>query len=1031
MKVGLLAAKYQDTAKASKIKQETNDDWNSTKDKIKALIRKGREYCSKAEPALPPHSRAGSAGGAEAAAPRSIPLERLPLPSFKGTKMDYLRFKQDFQNHVKYETDGEKMLALKTKCLTKPADKQRIANMMSLAECWEKLDEEYGDIATLVAEVFSMWENLKPPTTDPQFIKFVESIENGVSCLKALGHEKDMDSSYSAVMLEKKLSERLKQEYSKTFVSGTSSTQNRMQTLMSFLKLEKKACNLRTSNYTKVKGDTSDDDPVSSNLTGAEQARERGAGRGRGTAQQGRGRGAGQEEGQGRGKTGGRGSGRPKRGEPNNKCVVCENDHASSKCATWRDEKNSKAELHYLASESLPKPFCLWCLEPGHFIQRCQNTEEFGCPCNSGVNKFLCCNTDDCKTRKNWKIESSSSTTTIATTTSALTMVNGVQMGETFLPIQMIPLSNFETEVRVMFDNCSQSTFISNKTARKLNLKGVMINYILVCTDGSKKKMKGQLYQVSLRDMAGEVFKFEAVGIEKLSSSYSGLRVHGIRKKLKNLQNFRSITDEKLSRGTGELDLLIGSDLAQLHPKGVVDIDQLTIMRSRFSTGWTLMGHHKELIELTTENKGVKVNVCAVEKIKVADLFDNPIISNLAGTRDIQFLDAVSTESIGVNIAPKCSVCKAKTENCKECKLQTEMMTYLESLQDKQINENIEYLPDKKQYIASYPYTKDIFHLLPNKDIALKRAQNLETNLLKKPEDLKLLNQSLTDSFERGVFRYLSEEETSSWKGQVHYIPMNRVYKESESTPVRLVFDSGQPDKNGRSLNGCMGKGKNPLNHFGSVVLNFRAAEQVACGDIKKMFNQIAVREEDQHLRRFFVRPDGIGGKGPYREAVITCINFGEKAAGGVATAVKDRCADENQDISPKVSKMIKKKCFMDDINVDAKHKEDLEENIKKAEEILDNGGFSFKKWNRSDDAGEKELGKSETGVTKSLGMSWKTENDKLVYRVKLNFSKKTRNRYSGEFTTLETLKDDFPKKMTKRLYMKLHEGYERRVEFG
>ena len=329
MKVGLLAAKYQDTAKASKIKQETNDDWNSTKDKIKALIRKGREYCSKAEPALPPHSRAGSAGGAEAAAPRSIPLERLPLPSFKGTKMDYLRFKQDFQNHVKYETDGEKMLALKTKCLTKPADKQRIANMMSLAECWEKLDEEYGDIATLVAEVFSMWENLKPPTTDPQFIKFVESIENGVSCLKALGHEKDMDSSYSAVMLEKKLSERLKQEYSKTFVSGTSSTQNRMQTLMSFLKLEKKACHLRTSNYTKVKGDTSDDDPVSSNLTGAEQARERGAGRGRGTAQQGRGRGAGQEEGQGRGKTGGRGAGRPKRGEPNNKCVVCENDHAT------------------------------------------------------------------------------------------------------------------------------------------------------------------------------------------------------------------------------------------------------------------------------------------------------------------------------------------------------------------------------------------------------------------------------------------------------------------------------------------------------------------------------------------------------------------------------------------------------------------------------------------------------------------------------------------------------------------------------
>ena len=75
--------------------------------------------------------------------------------------------------------------------------------------------------------------------------------------------------------------------------------------------------------------------------------------------------------------------------------------------------------------------------------------------------------------------------------------------------------------------------------------------------------------------------------------------------------------------------------------------------------------------------------------------------------------------------------------------------------------------------------------------------------------------------------------------------------------------------------------------------MNFRAAEQVACGDIKKMFNQIKVREEDQHLRRFFARPDGFAGKDDFREAVITCINFGEKAAGGVATAVKDRCAQE------------------------------------------------------------------------------------------------------------------------------------------
>ena len=58
---------------------------------------------------------------------------------------------------------------------------------------------------------------------------------------------------------------------------------------------------------------------------------------------------------------------------------------------------------------------------------------------------------------------------------------------------------------------------------------------------------------------------------------------------------------------------------------------------------------------------------------------------------------------------------------------------------------------------------------------------------------------------------------------------------------------------------------------------------------------------------------------------------------------------------------------------------------------------------------------------TKNLGLSWKTEADKLVYRLKLNFNKKSRNRYSGGFTTLDSLADDFPKEMTKRIALKLN----------
>ena len=821
VKLGLEGANYFDQNKAKETSEAAKNDWKTKKAQIDCLQRKGKEYLSKAQPSVPPPNHQSRA--------RNIPLERLPLPTFKGNKIDYLRFKQDFKNHVKYESEGEKMLALKTKCLVKYPDKQRVSNMMTLQECWDKLDEEYGDIDTLVAEVFSTWENLKPPTNDPQFIKFVESIENGVSLLKSLGHEKEMDSSYSAVMLEKKLPVRLQQEYSKSFSSDKGTAKDRMQFLLKFLKLEKQACHLRTSNYcgiTKKKDD--DENSVATNFGGVS---DRGGGRGgrnrgRGRDNQDRNKGGDSQDKGRNGRGGGRGTGKHlKRGEPNTKCVVCQADHASSKCATWRDEKNTKTDLHYLASENIPKPFCLWCLEPGHFYNKCFSKEEYGCPCNSGINKFLCGNTDDCKTRKNWS-KTSSSISTTDTISSSLTMVNGVSMGDALLPIQKIPLSNFEAELRVMFDNCSQSTFIRTKTAKKLKLKGVLIDYILICTDGSERKMRGFLYKLSLRDMSGELHELEAIGINKLSTAYAGVKVVNLKKVLNNVPTCRSLTEDKLERESGELDLLIGSDLAHLHPKSVADVGSLSIMKSKFSTGWTMMGHHKDHLILTGKEKGVKANVCAVKKIKVTDFFDTKITSNMAGTKDLQFLDAVSTESIGVNVAPKCSSCKAKTENCTECKLKAEMMTYLEFLQDQQINENIEKLPDKNQYVASYPYTKEIFNLLPNKEIAMKRAENLEANLLKHPNDLQQLNESLFDSFSRGVFRFISEEEIKKWTGQTHYIPMNCVYKESESTPVRLVFDSGQPDRNGRSLNGCMGKGKKPLNHFGSIVLNFRAAEQ-------------------------------------------------------------------------------------------------------------------------------------------------------------------------------------------------------------
>ena len=95
-----------------------------------------------------------------------------------------------------YASDKERMLALKTKCLRKEADRSCVQNEQSLKECWERLDEIYGDVNTLVAEIFQSWSSMKPPRNDQEYIKFVTAIENGVSCLRSIGHEKEMEFSF-------------------------------------------------------------------------------------------------------------------------------------------------------------------------------------------------------------------------------------------------------------------------------------------------------------------------------------------------------------------------------------------------------------------------------------------------------------------------------------------------------------------------------------------------------------------------------------------------------------------------------------------------------------------------------------------------------------------------------------------------------------------------------------------------------------------------------------------------------------------
>ena len=243
------------------------------------------------------------------------------------------------------------------------------------------------------------------PKDDPEFVKFAEEIETGAHVLKSMDFYKSMDNCYLTIEMESKLNEILRREYSKTYLKPNADPLKRWENFLLFVEEEKIAAESRIASFAPIITSKKKEEPdgeIGGHFTSTRGGKGGGAGRGRGTPNKSKEK---NDSGKkfGRGKYNGGKGVQNQRGKTNNSCLVCNEDHQTSKCYTWTDEKSNKGELLYLATKVIKQPFCIWCLEGGHYESQCKSKEENGCPCGKNINIRFCNETEDCKTRKNWK----------------------------------------------------------------------------------------------------------------------------------------------------------------------------------------------------------------------------------------------------------------------------------------------------------------------------------------------------------------------------------------------------------------------------------------------------------------------------------------------------------------------------------------------------------------------------------------------------------------------------------------------------
>ena len=175
---------------------------------------------------------------------------------------------------------------------------------------------------------------------------------------------------------------------------------------------------MRVSNYSK--GSNKQQEETSSHYS---STRGRGRGRGRGGSDRGR-----------------NNSGQSSRGNQpsankSSSCLLCGDNHFLPKCPKWMDLSTDK---RFLLGFCKTNWICTHCLNTGHNWKNCSSQDAVTCPCSSTYNMMVCCESEDCRLRKNWNETSNNLAASTPDVKTNSTIVNGVRVGASILPVQVI-----------------------------------------------------------------------------------------------------------------------------------------------------------------------------------------------------------------------------------------------------------------------------------------------------------------------------------------------------------------------------------------------------------------------------------------------------------------------------------------------------------------------------------------------------------------------------------------------------------------
>jgi hypothetical protein len=225
---------------------------------------------------------------------------------------------------------------------------------------------------------------------------------------------------------------------------------------------------------------------------------------------------------------------------------------------------------------------------------------------------------------------------------------------------------------------------------------------------------------------------------------------------------------------------------------------------------------------------------------------------------------------------------------------------------------------------------------------ARMRLASEEKRLKRKPDLLKAYNEEIAKLVEQGSCKKVNPKAKED--PECYFLPHRPIVKPgAKSSKVRPVFDASSKDRHGRSLNSMIYPGPKKQRELPGILLRFRMGKIVVAADIKKMFHQFQVREEDRKFQRFLWR-DGEDDREPdiYE---FDCLVFGTTDAPFKSIQTTDDHVGSFEKEYPETVDSILENIFVDDVLEARGTVDDAWKFITEAKAILAKGSLHLYKF--------------------------------------------------------------------------------------